>query len=634
MTSVYRQDIQSLRGICVMSVVLFHMFPELFKSGYLGVDIFFTISGYVLAPQFLKILTEENRTRAYLLFVKLRFWRLFPAFITTITFSLLALFFLAQPNIHKRALNQVVYSLVQLGDLGAFKFSGNYFDTSPNPFLHFWSLSVEWQFYLLFPIVTIFCTFFFKSNSPRTLFLFFVVVLTSSLIIWFSQNSWEVKIVDLGINEYSAGLGYYLSIGRFWQLLIGVLVFIVANEFRLHQNSILGKIAFFGMVLLLFNPINNEIWSSLFICVITAILLAAPLSPFQSKSGIRFQRILSFLGYRSYSIYLIHLPVIVILSQNFAFLSLKTYAEFILRITSLAIIFLASHIMYEKVECRFRMSEGTVNFSSVKQRTSIFVLFAISIVFFFFGTSENYFSLNQNISKPNRQTFIGDNCKGNSPNAIPCFRDNKESLGTLVLLGDSHAEHFSQTLADATHNSKFKYYGVGFCAPSLEPYPRIREGCLEFSVRAKRFIDETKPDILLISVFITSSQMGESVAKYISKLDQSAKQIVVLNNTPVFPDSETFFVDRPIIYGKKEFKKSFHVSQMDKVMRNISLEFTADIRKYGIKTIDLWSVYCNYNLCTRKMNDNWLFFDTHHLSQKGAELLGPLFFRLIQNVDS
>ena len=625
MQRVFRQDIQVLRGLCVISVVLFHFYPNALRSGYLGVDAFFVISGYVLAPQVLNIISSSNQFKEYCIFLRRRFWRLYPAFMAAIVFSLTALFFLARPSIHERAFKQTVYSIFQLGDVGAFKFSGNYFDPSPNPFLHFWSLSVEWQFYLLFPLITVIFLSLLKLYTYKTSIYFAIFIALMSLAFWFFQDFWEAQIITLGLSNYSKGLGYYLSFGRFWQLILGMLAFLCSNKLPSSVTVPVRKSLFFALLATLVFPFPHLIWGSLAISIFTGCLLLLGVN-FHNTAQSTIQRYLSWIGFRSYSIYLLHFPLIIILNHNMFIFQVGGIKELTLKATLLVLVLLLGHIMYEYVEKRFRSQDNSLKPFYSKINLTLLSVFLLSIILFYFGFSGNYYSLYKNDLKPQHQAYIGKDCKGNSPSAHPCINREADSQRKVVLLGDSHAEHFSGTFAETAIEKGYNYYGIGFCAPSLDPYPGIREGCLKFSSESAFWIKRIKPDILVVSVYITNSQMASSVTGYLAKLKGTVGRTVILYNSPVFTDG--IFVDKPLIYGKQVFPKNVNVTEIDLKQVNLARLFAAKLRGTEIETIDILEIYCGTTTCKRTVDGNWLFIDSNHLSTFGAELLNPIFKKL------
>ena len=156
----FRQDIQILRGLAVFAVLLFHTHAKYFPLGYLGVDVFFVISGFVVTPLILRIFTDKSDRRGARLanlleFYKRRFYRLAPAMAFILVISALAILLLGSPSDHERFARQGIATLLLIGNLGAYRYSGDYFSSNPNPLVHTWSLSVEEQIYIFLPILLI-----------------------------------------------------------------------------------------------------------------------------------------------------------------------------------------------------------------------------------------------------------------------------------------------------------------------------------------------------------------------------------------------------------------------------------------------------------------------------------------------
>ena len=155
----FRRDIQVLRGLAVLAVVLFHAKESYFPLGYLGVDVFFVISGFVVTPLIMRIFTvqdnEEGRLSKLGDFYKRRFYRLAPAFAVTLTISAFCIFLLGPITDHQKFFRQGIASLLLAGNVGAHRYSGDYFSPNPNPLVHTWSLSVEEQIYIFLPLILI-----------------------------------------------------------------------------------------------------------------------------------------------------------------------------------------------------------------------------------------------------------------------------------------------------------------------------------------------------------------------------------------------------------------------------------------------------------------------------------------------
>ena len=623
MQSEFRQDIQVLRGLFVISVVLFHFFPSWVPSGYLGVDGFFIVSGYVLAPQLLNIFSSQQPVLNYIKFVKRRFWRLYPAFLVTIGISLVFLFFFISPNSHKRSLSQILYSLVNLGDIGAFKFSGNYFDPSQNPFVHLWSLSVEWQFYIFFPLITI-LVLTLTGKFTRLNFAGFLLILTFlSLTVWTLQNSLEQLIVTLGFTNYSLGLGYYIGVGRFWQFLVGFVAFALTQRFKDILTKQLKSILIVILIILLLWRSPHEIFSSIFVSLATALLLVDSSNGSRISGHFRTEEFFLFLGKISYSVYLVHFPLLIAYNENLPFFDLNLIEDTVARILLCTVIIFVSSIVYKYVENRYRVTISSPDSVFTHKTYSPIIFFGLTLGVFTLGMSSSYFGLAGNIQKPPYQTYIGQNCLGNSQNAIPCVGNVDGKKGTVILLGDSHAEHFSKTFFESAKSLDLKYYGIGFCAPSLKPYAEQREGCLRFSLKAKSEIERIRPEVLVVSVLISKNDMLRSVLSYISEIQKSVGRVIVIGNSPYF--QEPLFVSNPIVYGTQNSSKGSYEKDMNLEFRSLSTNFVTEVRDLGIKVIDLWPLFCDKSYCSRFDKGNWLFVDQHHFSSDGAARLEPIF---------
>jgi len=147
----YRPDIDGLRAIAIISVVLFHSFPDIFSGGFIGVDIFFVISGYLISSIILNGLNQGNFS--FKEFYSKRVKRIFPALITTLFVVLVAAWFTLLSDDYQSLGNHTWRGGAFISNFLLWRESG-YFDTAAEtkPLLHLWSLSIEEQFYLIWPI--------------------------------------------------------------------------------------------------------------------------------------------------------------------------------------------------------------------------------------------------------------------------------------------------------------------------------------------------------------------------------------------------------------------------------------------------------------------------------------------------
>ena len=305
----YRAEIDGLRAVAVSMVIVFHFFPTLLSNGYLGVDIFFVISGFLISQQLLKI---RGRSTYEIIkdFYSRRIKRLFPALFLflALTHIFIAQFFLASD------LNNFENSL-----LSAYTFwsnfyfwrDGGYFGGADQlkPLLHIWSLSVEEQFYIFAPITIL----ILKKISARVRY----ALLLGVMIITFLSFFLWVYLVNIG----GQNPAFFLLPTRIWQFGIGAFIAISNHTIgRSNKHINLNSISFtFGLILILlgiFVKIGEQS-QTLLITLGTAIFIYFSKNTNSILLNIFRTKILLFFGRISYSLYLYHWPIAVALNYYF-----------------------------------------------------------------------------------------------------------------------------------------------------------------------------------------------------------------------------------------------------------------------------------------------------------------------------
>ena len=311
------KNIQVLRGVAILSVLAFHSKSGLFPNGYLGVDIFFFISGYLVIPKMI----EATSTKSLKLFYIRRFSRLAPALLFTIviTFPLILLF--GSWKSHEDFVYQSIWTLLLMGNIGAIIITGNYFE--PNSFLpmvHTWSLAVEEQVYLLLPLV---------------------IKLNKSVLPVFSAMSFLLYIFKDQFGDSISSALFYLFISRIWEFHVG---FLIANPIWSLKpldikigNAVLGLM----LIILLFPQVLNFKWGTIIsLALASCLILCQPLSGWHIN-------LLVFLGDRAYSLYLFHMPLLYL-----AKFTPIIYGDnrMIFSCIAIAITFSLAEISYKKIE--------------------------------------------------------------------------------------------------------------------------------------------------------------------------------------------------------------------------------------------------------------------------------------------
>ncbi len=341
----------------MLGVVLYHANLG-FHLGYLGVNLFFVISGYVTAPSVLRIAQQSSVKQfnaEFLSFIQLRFYRLFPAYFLISVLGLFLITIFSIPEIVKKSATVLIFSPVFLANIAAYKFSNNYFSPQPSGFLHYWSLSVEEQIYIFIPITS----FILLRIVKRKYSVFFGIALIS-LLTWLTLE-YSNLLPFFGISDRK-GLNYYLVTTYIWQYCIGLIAYLLRTKLRARLSNTFRTILWtFSFALLfviifahsqfLFVQNANIIW--LFTSFLGFIFLISGECSFnQIKPLEHLFKILEQIGNASYSIYLIHFPILFLFFTSPIFTTYTSNYFLIWYLVFLSILF--GIVSYRKIENRFR----------------------------------------------------------------------------------------------------------------------------------------------------------------------------------------------------------------------------------------------------------------------------------------
>ncbi len=232
----YRADIDGLRALAVIPVLLFHAGFSAFQGGFIGVDVFFVISGYLITKIILRDL-EGNRF-SVIAFYERRARRIIPALMVTVALSFVAAYLLQTPR-EFEDFGQSVAAVSLFGSNVLFWRERGYFDSSDKPLLHTWSLGVEEQFYLAFPLLLMAIRWLFGVRFVLCLWLLAAASFVASLI----------------GSRYAPESAFYLVHMRAWELLLGAIlacdVLPAANALSRNVLAVLGVSLFVGGLLLI-----------------------------------------------------------------------------------------------------------------------------------------------------------------------------------------------------------------------------------------------------------------------------------------------------------------------------------------------------------------------------------------------
>lgn len=662
-----REDIQLLRGISVLAVVLFHASERILPNGYLGVDIFFVISGFVVTPLLMRLVLSKNTQNStsvwdrLLIFFFRRFFRLAPALgITLVLATLLACVFLPPKDVGRLA-GQGVLSLLVLGNFGAYHYVGDYFYPNPNALVHTWSLSVEEQIYIFIPILLAFVTRFrFANWNVQQLFL--------RLYIWIGSISF-FQFIFLGLRfELTSNLSqdlinfnFYSPTGRLWEFIIGGLVYLLASRPFLGTISFLKK--YLSLSILLFALLLpckfGSVFGSLIVCISASVFLSIN----HQRTNIVNSFFIWF-GDRSYSIYLIHMPLFYMAyfspywSDGFHRRPAKLFA------LGLTIIF--GYVVHHFIEEKFRIrgDEPTESKDRFLKTFLLFVFVPFSILsILLYGSFGNFYGFDKNPPTPRDPGSVSVTCT-NLKGSKPCFFDSTLKNKPLTLLiGDSHARHLTVGFIRAARKAGFApviwtQSGCQFILPKTAENPgwqklknswerkqhSEKQSCFEHNRAILKWI-RMHPNV---HVFVTHRSTSYPEKDYeikpdtynqfllsdLQKLKTKENRVTLIGPNPEFPDYKRFFMGATMLWQNAyevTAPRNYPILEMNPNAFSDNKYLQKNVRGYDIEYIDAIPHFCHQNgLCYRSKNGIWLYTNADHLSIEGSLLLSnDIYLNLI-----
>ena len=463
----YIPQIDSLRAIAVMSVILFHANIDFynidFKGGYVGVDIFFVISGYLITK--LIILEQKQNKFSFTNFYLRRIRRIMPALFTVAFFSYpFALFFFLPTQLLEFI--RSLFSGIFFSSNFFFYFSEIDYYSLPSiykPLLHYWSLSVEEQFYFVYPISLFLIYKFFEKKL--TLVFIIIGILSFAFSIFLSN--------------YDHSLNFYLFPTRIWEFLVGAFAAkIHLQNFDIKNHKLKFFIQIIGLVLIFFSIFYFEEFNNENTNLLRNILFSHPgFATLLPVGGTFFiilfikeknflNKILSFkpivfIGLISFSLYLWHYPVFSFV--RLSSFDLDTYFEYIILIL---FIFFLSILSFYLVEQPFRKK------NKISSKNLFFFLISIIVVLFLFSfhayKNDGYSTI---IPEHFKEFKISDKTKNflfpkkilksKSNHSNQNFRAYNNNLDTFLLIGDSHASMFANQIKKELMNRKIDLVNIG-----------------------------------------------------------------------------------------------------------------------------------------------------------------------------
>ncbi len=424
--NTYFKEIDGLRAFAIISVIIYHFNKELIPGGYLGVDIFFVISGFVITSSLHK--KKSKNFKDFIIgFYERRFKRLFPAlFVFVLIVSILICLFNPFPSV---ALKTGLTSLFGISNIYLLKQSTDYFSQSTqlNVFTHTWSLGVEEQFYLFFPILIWFSGFGQQTkNGLRNLFLSVGILSISSLI----------GFIHLYQTNNSAA--YFLMPTRFWEMSAGCLLFIFFKK-RSSTKEFLKKIPSLPILILIFLVMylrpSLATLSTITVVILTCVLISSLKQQSLTYKILTYPKVI-YIGKISYSLYLWH----------WAILSLSRWT-------------IGIHWWSVPFQLTLIFSLAVASFQWIETplRNKIWLASGLKFLFCTSGILFMASLIIITLGRPLKgKLYAGDlNNKWNITSFGETSIINDLNLPTIYLIGDSHAGHYGAVMTYLAERKNF-----------------------------------------------------------------------------------------------------------------------------------------------------------------------------------
>ncbi len=627
----YRPEIDGLRAVAVIPVILFHAGFQIFSGGFVGVDIFFVISGYLITTIILADL-EAGRF-SILNFYERRARRILPALYLVMASCLPFAWLWLMPSDAKELSKSVMAGLVFASNIFFWRQS-DYFDaaTELKPLLHTWSLGVEEQFYVLFPIVLMFA---WQLGRKRI-----VVFLTIMALL-------SLALAEYAINR-KPDAAFFLLPTRAWELAMGSLIaFYLERKERgqfhpaLHQILSLVGLGLIAFGVLTFSKETLFPGFSALIPTVGAGLIIVFALPGTLVGRLLINRALVGVGLVSYSAYLWHQPLL-----SFARHRSFTAPNDVVIALIVVLTFGLAYLTWRFVERPFRQKDMVTkrlvwrfSFASAVALVMCAVGLQLTTAGYqsrLHSDSEQlyrlrtcFFDLQQNF-----ETLVRNHCDSVQPSAIRIDGGQTHTSKVYVLFGDSLAASLYPGFARVFGQNAI----IQFTGASCRAIRTVNDGrCADFY---DWFVDTYVPNNHMDGIIVSSSwlktyeKLGDK--EFRAKLDAlfeklKEKRVIVYSQ----PASLSLNIHR-YVYKLENFgmevpnNLEMEADSLDAVNAALSEEAS----KFGFEFIDASQLFCSKDTCTVAKEGVFYFWDTVHLTMPGSALLAEVTYSLLSRTYS
>jgi peptidoglycan/LPS O-acetylase OafA/YrhL len=614
-----RLDIQALRAAAVLMVVVFHLWPNRLPGGFAGVDVFFVISGFLISGALFRELEDSGRIAIASFWAK-RIRRLLPAALFAITLTVIASFVVVPVFTRQQFFSEAIASTLYFENWFLVANAADYFAGESSPFQHYWSLAVEEQFYIFWPLSLLLATLILKRKALR----FMPTALWLATALSFSYS--------LYLSSVDPALAYFNTFGRIWEFGLGALVALLGHRIRLTESGrALISLGGFAAILVSSVWLNEEMafpgWAALVPALGTAAVILAGLQKLPTWLDRLYGfRPIAFSGEVSYSLYLWHWPLIVILPWATGYQPRS--AELL---AVLAASYLLAWLTKKFIEDRFRTLPALV---SRKPRLTFAVAAGVSAAIVTASVIAGSLTTLQ-LATADGQAQTLDRAKNDTadpynecmtePEAIDvklCVYGRIGADYRVLLVGDSHAAMHLGAWELMAQRGGFELnlaYKAS-CSFNLEKRSNSARGtsCEQWNLDLQKQLAANKPyDLVLTSHFTTvraTQRAGQSIAETVEGFKDAW--------APLKARGATVVAIRDGVNMDKQMRHCWETSVFDATQCVMAQDdaFIADLSMRaassppGALTMDFTDLYCPNGKCPAMLDGVYVYRDSSHIS--------------------
>lgn len=644
----YRPEVDGLRAAAVIPVILFHAGFAAFSGGYVGVDVFFVISGYVITSVILDDL--ERGTFSLVQFYERRVRRIFPALFFMLAICAPLAWLLLMPSYMKLVSDSLAAVALFASNMLYLRETAYFGDAEQlRPLLHTWTLAVEEQYYLLFPV---FMSLAWKLGKRWLVAILSVLLALSLALAHWTAFNWP-------------GFGFYLLPARGWELGLGALaaMYLARRPAAEWKPAVLQVLSLLGLALIVFAVVTFDKFTptpSLLTLVPTigAVLVILCASPATFAGRLLGSRALVAIGLVSYSLYLWHQPIFVFVRHRS--LLPPDNASILLQCVAIGVI---GYLSWRYVERPFRRR------GRFTRRQVFKMALAASSISFALGATGHVTKGTFGLTRADDPAFqleariapnygLGVACTNGLTNAKSCRTSDEPEV---LVWGDSFAMHLVPGLLASNPGAKIEQATAFTCGPVLGLAPLggryardWAEQCIRMNDRVIEHLEKS-PSIKYVvmgsefweyvnsdwKVLLRDGSIADPGSVSLRHWQETLRRIEALGIEPVLvspPPSRGFdlgqCVKRAAYFGRSADLCDFPLATAELTQAR-ELALLRELERTN-RVIWLSTAICPDGTCRPRIDGRFIYFDEGHLTREGSQYLGAKldFYRLLTSRSS